>query len=85
VWAALTAVIYIVPFSWLANLSMYKAIGFEQAPSIGLTRAYWFLLHGKLHEAVAMNHLIFFVLAIGVPMLLYDVYVMAGRAISRRH
>lgn len=72
VWLTLSLAIYFVPYRWLENLSLLKFLGWESAPSIGLTRAYRLLLHGQLDEAWAMNPLIVVVLVIGVPLLTAD-------------
>lgn len=67
-------VLAIVPYSWLANLSLYKLIGIDWAPSIGLTRAYWLLLHGDLAGAWQRNALLFPVLAVMWSIVALDVY-----------
>lgn len=72
VWAILTTAIYIAPFAWLKHLSLYGHLGWRGSPSIGLTRAYWFTLHGQFHNAWQMNSLIFLVLLVGIPLLISD-------------
>lgn len=85
IWAALTGLIYVAPFQLLANLSLLERLGWESAPSIGLTRAYWLVLHGRLEEAYSMNRLIYLVLAIGLPMLALDaVRIFRNMRDSRR-
>jgi hypothetical protein len=71
--ALASAVIFMLPQTVLAEFSLWARVGFEDAPSIGLTRAYNHVLHGNFAAAWARNHLILVVLAVGVPMLLTDV------------
>lgn len=71
-WAAATVAIFLVPRHWLENLSLWKRIGWESAPSIGLTRAYRDVLHGDIQSAVEMNWIIFLILLIGLPLLAFD-------------
>lgn len=63
--------ILIAPYSWLSHLSLWQYVGVN-SPSIGLTRAYWRLLHGDVVGAYERNPLIFVVLAIGLPLLTLD-------------
>lgn len=72
VWTLMTLAIYIAPFDWLKHLSLYGHLGWHKAPSIGLTRAYWYVLHGKFALAWHMNPLIFVVLGVGLPLLTID-------------
>lgn len=67
-------VLYIVPYAWLANLSLYKLVRLDWVPSIGLTRAYWLLLHGDLAAAWQQNPLIFPILAVMWSIVALDVY-----------
>jgi len=78
-WLILSVGIYLAKFEWLQNLSLLKAIGWESAPTVGLTRAYWLVLHGKFEEALAMNSLIVAVLVIGIPLLVWDVAKLARK------
>ncbi len=73
IWALLTIGIWAAPFSWLGQLSLYGRLGLDSAPSIGLTRSYWYVLHGDFTDAWHMNYLIFVVLAIGLPLLALDI------------
>lgn len=75
-WAALTLVIFVSPYVWLENLSLWQMIGFDSAPSIGLTRSYWLLLHGDVAAAWERNPLIFAVLTVGLPILLNDLRIV---------
>ena len=75
VFAVLSLGIFFAPYHWLAHLSLWQHIGI-QAPSIGLTRAYWLLLHGDPAGAWERNALIFLVLAIGIPLLIRDSYLL---------
>lgn len=80
VFAVLSLVVLVSNYSWLENLSFWKFVGWESAPSIGLTRAYWLLLHGDVVAAWERNVLIFAVLAIGLPLLALDLWkVFSGR------
>lgn len=66
-----TIAIFVAPYNWLANLSVWQALGVP-SPSIGLTRAYHLLLHGDFVAAWDRNPLIFVVLFIGLPLLAFD-------------
>lgn len=72
VWGLLTVIIYFSQFNWLENLSLYKRIGLEWAPSIGLTRAYWLFIHGNAPAAINMNPLIIPVIIAGGIVLIKD-------------
>lgn len=63
----------VVPYHWLDNLSIYKHLGVH-SPSIGLTRAYWLLIHGHLAESWSRNWLIFPVIAVGWSIVALDIY-----------
>ncbi len=65
--------IYITPYSVLSGLSLWQRLGIE-TPSVGLTRAYWHMLHLDFTAAWSRNPLIFAVVAIGLSLLLADVY-----------
>lgn len=66
-----TLAVAIVPYAWLGNLSLWQLLGIP-SPSIGLTRAYWKILHGDPVGAFMRNPLIYAVLAIGIPLLVID-------------
>lgn len=66
--------IFILPYSLLGNLSIWQRLGFDWAPSIGLTRAYWLVLHLDFVAAWQRNPLIYGVLAIGLPLLGKDAW-----------
>ena len=68
--------VFIAPYEWLANLSLWQRLGFESAPSIGLTRAYWHVLHLDFYAAWERNKLIYVVLAIGLPLLARDILLV---------
>lgn len=74
--------IFFAPYDWLAHLSIWQHLGIP-APSIGLTRAYWRLMHGDIIGAYHRNPLIFAVLVIGLPLLAMDIYKLWGQ--RRRH
>lgn len=67
-----TVVIFVLPQSLLGEFSLWASVGLENAPSVGLTRAYNHILHGNLSAALARNSLIFIVLAVGLPLLVSD-------------
>ncbi len=79
VWALLTVLIFLSSFSWLEDLSLYKRFGIDWAPSIGLTRAYWYLLHGDIEAAWRMNKIVFIVIGIGSIILLKDIRAIIVR------
>lgn len=70
--SALTFVIFFSQYHWLDHLSLWGNLGIH-APSIGLTRAYWLLLHGHLSAAWHRNRLIYLVLSVGLPLLVFDI------------
>jgi hypothetical protein len=72
--ALVSLLIFLTPYEVLANFSIWHKIGFESAPSIGLTRAYWHILHLDIEAAYKVNRLIFIVMAIGVPILMHDAW-----------
>ena len=67
--------IYVLPISVLAGFSLWSKLGVP-SPSIGLTRAYHYILHGDFNAAWAQNNLIFVVLVIGLPIIAKDVYTV---------
>lgn len=71
---AASIIIFIVPYSLFSNISIWQRLGFDWAPSIGLTRAYWLVLHLDFLAAWQRNPLIYAVLAIGLPLLGRDVW-----------
>lgn len=66
--------IFVAPYSLLSNLSLYKHLGLTWMPSIGLTRAYWHLLHGHLAAAWERNWLIFPVMMVAWSIVALDIY-----------
>lgn len=73
-WALATTIIFLLPYRFFENLSLWQRIGWDSAPSIGLTRAYWLLIHGDIAAAWERNSVIFVVIAIGIPILIMDAY-----------
>jgi hypothetical protein len=73
----LSILIFILPYSVLSNLSIWNRIGLDNAPSIGLTRAYWHIMHFDISAAWKMNPLIFLVLIVGLPLIIRDVMMMS--------
>ncbi|MBC7581821.1 DUF2752 domain-containing protein [Aeromicrobium sp.] len=66
-----TVAIYFSHYHWLDHLSIWGHLGIP-SPSIGLTRAYWLLIHGHPVASWHRNPLIYLVLAVGIPLLLMD-------------
>ena len=84
-WLLLSVIIFLSPFHWLGNLSVWQRIGWDSAPSIGLTRAYWLLLHGDIDAALQRNRLILPIVVIGLAMLSVDALRIArGRQRSSK-
>lgn len=71
--------VFIAPYAWLANLSLWQRLGLSGAPSIGLTRAYWYVLHLDFTAAWERNKLIYLVLAVGLPLLLRDAWLVLSQ------
>ena len=59
-----------------AGLSLFGRLDIP-SPSIGLTRAYWLLLHGNINAAYAMNPLIFIVAPVIWALIFKDIYTLA--------
>ena len=55
----------------IPTLSVYSRLGIP-SPSIGLTRAYWYLLHGKWLDAYNMNRLVYLVAAVLIVLVIVD-------------
>lgn len=70
--------IFLAPYRLLAELSLWQRVGIE-APTIGLTRAYWHVLHLDFASAWERNWLIFVVIAIGLPMIIMDMYKLVSK------
>lgn len=68
-----TCIVFLSRYHWLANLSLWQRIGWEWAPSIGLTRAYWLVLHGHIGAAWQRNWLIFPVMLIVGILIIKDI------------
>lgn len=79
----LTTLIFMSPYHWLAQLSLWQHIGWHGAPSIGLTRAYWLIIHGHPVAAWHRNPLIYAVLIVGIPLLVRDAYTLLLRATGK--
>ena len=71
--ALISSAIFVAPYDVLAHLSLWQRLGIP-SPSIGLTRAYWHILHLDFGAAWHRNRLIYPVLAIGLPLLARDAY-----------
>lgn len=67
-----TSIIFITPYKYLSGLSLWQRIGWDWAPSIGLTRAYHLLIHGNPVAAWQRNPLIYLVVTIGAIVLVGD-------------
>jgi len=68
---ALSTIIFIVPAKWPFTFSVWQHLGIA-SPSIGLTRAYRFILHANFSEAWRQNKLIYAVIIIGGTLLVKD-------------
>ncbi|MBP9812984.1 DUF2752 domain-containing protein [Candidatus Saccharibacteria bacterium] len=73
-WALATVIIYMLPYKLIGNLSLWQKIGIENAPSIGLTRAYWLFIRGDFAAAWSRNKLIYLVVVVGGIVLVIDLY-----------
>jgi hypothetical protein len=71
-WIIATLLLLLIPYTWLSHLSLWQRLGLDWAPSIGLTRAYWLLIHGQPAAAVDLNALIIPVCVIGLVVLTWD-------------
>jgi hypothetical protein len=67
-----SCIVLVVPFHWLGSLSLWGRLGLDWMPSIGLTRAYWLLVHGRPAEAVAFNWLIVPVVVVAGTLVIRD-------------
>ncbi len=76
---AATFIIFLVPYSLLGNLSLWQRLGLDWAPSIGLTRAYWLVLHLDFQAAWQRNPLIYAVMTVGFPLLIKDIITLWQR------
>lgn len=72
----ISLLVFVAPYAWLAQLSIWQHVGLSSAPSIGLTRAYWHILHLDFYAAWERNKLMYVVLAVGLPLLLRDVWLL---------
>lgn len=77
--AVITGLVFLVPYSWLNNLSLWQALGWESAPSIGLTRAYWLLIHGDPIAAWNRNPLIYAVLPVVGAIIAKDIATLLAK------
>lgn len=75
--------VFLLPITVLKNFSIWQKVGVD-SPSIGLTRAYHYVLHGDFSKAWEQNGLIFIVLLIGVPIIAKDVYNVTKQLMLRR-
>lgn len=73
-WAIITVIIFILPYRFFEHISLWQRIGWDSAPSIGLTRSYWLLIHGQPNAAWDKNRLIFAVIFVGTIILIIDIY-----------
>ena len=71
------------PAQWPVQLSIWSLLGIP-SPSIGLTRAYYEVLHLRFIDAWELNALIYVVVAIGCLVLVRDIKrMMQALNISR--
>jgi hypothetical protein len=72
----ITLALYLIDYRQLLKLptiSLYSLAKIP-SPSIGLTRAYWYLIHGKFTDAYRMNRLIYIVAAVVIILAAIDLY-----------
>jgi len=81
----LSSAIFASQYHWLDHLSLWGNLGFTHAPSVGLTRAYWLLLHGHPEAAWHRNRLIYLILLVGVPLLVRDFLSIVRVARQNHH
>lgn len=73
--AGVTFFIFMLSFEGLQalpDISLYKRFGIP-SPSIGLTRAFWHILHGDFISAYTQNRLIYPVLLVIAGIILNDI------------
>lgn len=77
VFASISCLLYMLPYSLIerAKLSLYERMHIP-APSIGLTRAYWKLIHGDLAGAWHRNKLIYVVVGIIIGIMVADLVTL---------
>lgn len=73
-WSVLTGAIFASKYVWLEHLSLWQRLGWDWAPSIGLTRSYWLVIHGDISSAWSLNPLIFVVIGVGSILLCRDAH-----------
>lgn len=72
---SITIFLFVIQYQTLLSLptiSVYSRLNFP-LPSIGLTRAYWYLLHGQFNAAWEMNRLVYVVAVAIIGVLTVDV------------
>jgi hypothetical protein len=79
-WLIVSTCMFIVPYGWLTDLSLWQRLGWDGAPSVGLTRAYWLTLHGQPADAWHRNWLIVPVLVIGLVIIVCDLVSLRSTA-----
>lgn len=67
----ISTIIFVAPAKWPFTFSVWQHLGIA-SPSIGLSRAYRFLLHGDFARAWQQNKLIYAVVIIGGILLIKD-------------
>lgn len=67
--------IFLEPPAWPITFSVWQHLGIE-APSIGLTRAYRYVLHGEFVQAWQQNKLIFVVIVVGGAVIAKDMLTL---------
>lgn len=72
---SVTTFLYLIHYQSLLSIptvSVYSRLNIP-SPSIGLTRAYWYLIHGEFQSAWNMNKLIYFVAVVLATIVVVDV------------
>ena len=81
--AAASFAIYFLPYRIVGQFSLWQRLGWDWAPSIGLTRAYWLLMHGHPFAAWHRNWLIFPILIVVAVIVGRDIYKLTKGSSAR--
>lgn len=76
--------VFAAPYSWLGHLSLWQHLHIP-SPSIGLTRAYWKLLHLDFTGAWERNALIYAVIIVVAVIVAKDIYTLLQQQTSQKN
>lgn len=82
VFSSITLFLVVIPYHTLLSIptvSVFARVGIH-SPSIGLTRAYWYVLHGQFQNAWQMNKLIFLVVPIVLALVVRDLLMLIRKS-----